>query len=166
MRRRQFLKIIGIWAAMSSLDGCLDGGASATDPTSQSGSGSPCANPRNIDYNAVSEYRDNAVYLKNSASAAYTACVTVTEADRTPEESDVPPPALSRMGYAVQPEMEVEIFSFDEAGRYTVEVSVDSTTATGAFDLGEAAFSDGTTRITTFEITGPETIQINREVVP
>lgn len=160
MNRRQFLQSSGLGVSTALLSGCLSSFSPSSNSPAQSGSGHPCDNPRNIDYQAVDEYRDQGVYLKNSNEAAHTACVTVTKEHRDREETATSSPPLERMGYAVQPEMAVEIFTFEESGRYTIEVSIEETTKSETFEKAEAAFNDEKTKVTTFEITAATNIQV------
>lgn len=161
MNRRHFLQsgIAGVSVAL--LSGCLGEISQSSEHPAQSGSGHACDNPRNIDYNAVDQYRDHGVYLKNRDDAAHTACVTVTKEHRDREEQGTSsPPPLNQMGYAIQPEMAVELFTFDMSGHYSIEVSIEKTTKTETFEKTEREFNDNKTIITTFEITSPTQIEI------
>lgn len=163
MNRRRFLQSGVVGLSIALLSGCFGRGSSSADSPTQSGSGHPCDNPRNIDYNAVDQYRDHGVYLKNSDGAAHTACVTVTNKNRDQEEEGTSsPPPLSHMGYTIHPGMAVEIFTFDESGHYTINVSIEKTTKKETFEKTTADFNDGTTTITTFEITSASSIQLTQ----
>lgn len=162
MRRRRLLHACGPGLVLGSLAGCLGNTAPSNDG-SQSGSGQPCDDPRTIDYDAVDEHRDHGVYLENRSNATRTACVTVTGGDRTPEESVEEPSPLSQMGYEVHPRREVELYTFEAGGQYTVEVTMANLTRSEAFDISDSAFSDGEKTITTFEITGPESVHVAHE---
>lgn len=165
MNRRQFLHAGGLAASFPLVSGCLGGDSSPATPTpGQSGSGNPCDDPRNIDYQAVDEYVDNGVYLENAAADAHTACVTVTKAEREQEETGATPP-LEQIGYAVQPEKAVEIFRFREPGRYTIEVRIEQTTTTETFEKTDADFGDAQTSVVTFEITDATTITVTEDAV-
>lgn len=161
MKRRRFLQAGG--AVFVLLAGCLGDASPSSDTPAQSGSGHPCEHPRTIDYDAIDQYRDNGVYLENSDDVVHTACVTVTKDQRTSEEDEsASPPPLHHMGYAVDPDRGVELFTFTEPGHYTFEVSIEETTATETFETTEADFADDNTTITTFEITSASTIQITQ----
>lgn len=164
MNRRRFLHSGAVGVSTALLAGCFGSGFSLSKRPVQSGSGHPCDNPRAIDYDAVDQYRDHGVYLENSDDAAHTACATVTKEhrDREEEEGTASPPPLSHMGYTIHPGMAVEIFTFDENGHYTIDVSIEETTKKEAFEKTQADFNDGTTTITTFEITSASTIQLTR----
>lgn len=158
---RQFLQASGLGITMAFFSGCI-GSSTQSQPerSTQAGSGHTCENPRNIDYDAVDEYQDHGVYLKNSAETAHTACVTVTKENGDREETVSNPPPLVQKGYAIQPGKEVEIFKFRESGRYTIEVSIERTTKTESFKKSHENFNDGKTKITTFEITGANSIRV------
>ncbi|MEF8862726.1 MAG: hypothetical protein V5A40_13390 [Haloarculaceae archaeon] len=163
MDRRCFVRSGVVGGGIAVFSGCLGGGGQSTESPAQSGSGSPCDNPRNIDYDAVDQYRDHGVYVKNTDDAAHTACVTVTKTNQEQEEEEPSsPPPLSQIGYAIQSGRAVEIFTFDESGRYTIKVSVEETTKTGIFEKTEADFTDGKTTITTFDVTSASSIQLTR----
>jgi hypothetical protein len=164
MHRRQFLHAGALATSAPHIAGCLGGNSSTATPTpAQSGSGNPCDTPRNIDYQAVEEYVDNAVYLENAAVDAHTACVTVTKAEREREETGSTPPPLEKIGYAVQPGKAVEIFRFREPGRYTIEVHIEQTTTTETFEKTDADFGDAQTSVVTFEITDATTITVTED---
>ena len=114
---------------------------------------------RNIDYDAVDDYRDQGVYLRNSASDAHTACVTVRADDGGAEEPSSSPP-VERIGYAVQPGMEVEIFRFEEPGQYTIDVAIEATEQRETFRRSPSSFADADVDATTFEITDATTIRV------
>lgn len=163
MNRRQFLQSSLLGVSTALLSGCFGGATSPSRRQGQSGSGHPCENPRNIDYQAAEEYRDRGVYLRNADETVHTACVTVTMEGRTPEEAGSTPPALERTGYDVHPGMGVEIFRFAESGRYTIEVSIETATRREPFEWTETELNDDDTGVTTFEITGSASIDVTRD---
>ena len=160
MNRRQFLRTSIYCGTIAPLSGCLSDSSRSSNSLTQSGSGHPCDNPRNIDYQAVDKYQDHGVYLENSDETAHTACVTVTKGNRDREKTTTDPPPLERMGYTVQPGMAVEIFTFRESGHYTLEVSLEKTTKKETFEKTEREFNDGKTKSTTFEIKGAKSIKV------
>lgn len=160
MRRRRFLQASGLGVSAALLSGCLSRVSLAPDGPAHSGSGHSCDNPRNIDYDAVDEYQDHGVYLENSAEQTHTACVIVRKEDRDGEEPQSSPSPLERTGYAIQPEMAVEIHRFSESGQFVIEVSMEDTTKTESFEITDATFDDGKTRVITFEITDPDSIRV------
>lgn len=161
VNRRCFVKWVGLCITIFS--GCLGGGVSSTDYPAQSGSGNPCSNPRNIDYDAVDQYRAHGVYLENIDDVAHTACVTVTKENREQEEENPSgPPPLSHMGYDIHPGRAVEIFTFDEPGHYTIEVSIEETTTTEEFTKTETDFTSEKSTIHTFEITSASRVQLTQ----
>lgn len=169
MNRRHVLQSGVIGVGVPLLSGCLGDPSQSSEGESptESGSGHTCDSPRNIDYDAVDQYRDHGVYLKNRDDSAHTACVTVTKENRDREETGTSsPPPLNHMGYAIQPAMAVELFTFDESGHYTIDVSIEETTKTETFEKTETDFNDDETVITTFEITSPTRIQITRSGEP
>lgn len=160
MNRRRFLQLSGVGGSTALSSGCLSSFSPSPSSPAQSGSGHPCDEPRNIDYQAVDEYQDHGIYLKNHNEAAHTACVTVTKENRDYEETPSGSPPLERIGYAIQPEMAVEIYKFSERGQYTIEVSIEETTKKETFEITDEEFNDGITKVTTFEITGADSIQV------
>ena len=88
--------------------------------------------------------------------------MAVTKEDRDREETTTDSPPLEQIGYAVQPEKEVEIFKFRESGQYTIEVSIEETTKKETFEKTEAEFNDGKARTTIFEITEATSIQVTK----
>lgn len=161
VNRRCLIKVVGL--SISTVSGCLGSRSASSDSPAQSGSGNPCTNPRNIDYDAVGEYRDHGVYLKNIDDRVHTACVTVTKENRSLEEANQSsPPPLSHKGYEIHPGRIVEIFTFDEPGHYMIEVSIEETTTTEEFTKTEADFDAGSTTIYTFEITSASRVQLTQ----
>ena len=161
MRRRRFLEAVVFGAGVGFLSGCLEGDTPSSNSSAQSGSGNQCDNPRNIDYDAVDQYREHGVYLKNSDDTVHTACVTVTKEDQDrEEEGPASPPPLRHVGYTIHPGRAVEIFTFDERGTYTIKVSIENTTKKEIFEKAEGDFADGKSSITTFEISSDSRIQL------
>lgn len=160
MKRRALLGAAATGGSVALFSGCTNRLRPPSGSPDRSGTGHPCDRPRNIDYDAVGEYRDHGVYLENSTGAVHTACVTVTEEGREGEEGTASPPPLGHAGYAIHPGRAVGIFTFEEGGRYRVEVRIEETTTREVFEKTAAEFDDGETRITTFEITGPTSIRV------
>lgn len=161
MDRRTYVKTVA--ASLIGLSGCVSGGTpdrQSGSTAEQSGSGNPCTSPRNIDYDAVDEHRDNGVYLENATDQTLVACVTITRTGTATDDDPDGQPTISQIGYEMHPDKVVELHRFSQAGRYAIEIALEATTERHVISKSESGLSDDDTELVTFVITAADTVAI------